>query len=280
MSRPAVTLDFSPDPAEQARLAGKRLVTTDLDSAQIAALPRAAREAAFFSAKVQDARVLATLKAEAQKALDLTGNDSRAAFVANMRKLIGGQRGNVANLQGDSGQLTDITSGRRLGLIYDHQLTEARARATWLREQTPALLDEYPCQELVRVRASRNPRGDWQERFLAAGGKPSRSGRPIARKDDPVWKNLSRFGSPYPPFDYGSGMGVRNVDREESIAEGVIAAGDVIAPTAASHEWEVEHEWHDADPQTKDLLLDFMQEHFGNAVRSTADGRLILKPRP
>lgn len=92
MSRPAVTLDFSPDPAEQARLAGKRLVTTDLDSAQIAALPRAAREAAFFSAKVQDARVLATLKAEAQKALDLTGNDSRAAFVANMRKLIGGQR--------------------------------------------------------------------------------------------------------------------------------------------------------------------------------------------
>lgn len=95
-----------------------------------------------------------------------------------------------------------------------------------------------------------------------------------------MWKNLSRFGSPYPPFDYGSGMGVRNVDREESIAEGVIAAGDVIAPTAASHEWEVEHEWHDADPQTKDLLLDFMQEHFGNAVRSTADGRLILKPRP
>jgi hypothetical protein len=272
-------LDFSPDPAAQARLARKRLVTTDLDSAQIAALPRAAREAAFFSAKVQDARTLAALKSQVQQALDLTGNDTRAAFVANMRKLIGGATGNVANLQGDSGQLTDITSGRRLGLIYDHQLTEARARSAWLREQTPALLDEYPCQELVRTRPSRHPRSDWGDRWAAAGGQTF-GVRMIARKDDPVWESLSRFGTPYPPFDYGSGMGLRNMDRETSVALGVIQAADIIEPTATGHEWQVEHEWKDADPQTRDTLLDYMREHFGDAVKEVTDKdgstRLVL----
>ncbi len=274
-------LDFSPNPAEQQRLARKRIVTTDLDSAQIAALPRAAREAAFFSAKVQDARTLGAMKSELQRALDLTGNDSRAAFVANMRKIIGGGRvtDTVANIQGDSGKLTDITSGRRLGLIYDHQLTEARNRATWLREQTPALLDEYPCQELVRVRVSKNPRSDWAERWAAAGGQ-TYGGRMIAKKDSPVWEALSRFGTPYPPFDYGSGMGVRNVDRETSVALGVIKAADAVEPTATGHEWKVEHEWKDADPQTKELFLDFMREHFQGAVKEVTDKdgstRLVL----
>jgi hypothetical protein len=31
--------------------------------------------------------------------------------------------------------------------------------------------------------------------------------RMIARKDSPIWEALSRFGTPYPPFDFNSGCG-------------------------------------------------------------------------
>ncbi len=44
----------------------------------------------------------------------------------------------------------------------------------------------------------------------------------IALKSDAVWTNLSRFGRPYPPFDYGSGMGVEDVDRDEAIELGLL----------------------------------------------------------
>ncbi len=44
----------------------------------------------------------------------------------------------------------------------------------------------------------------------------------VALKSDPVWTKISRFGHPYPPFDWGSGMGVEDVSREDAIALGVI----------------------------------------------------------
>lgn len=39
---------------------------------------------------------------------------------------------------------------------------------------------------------------------------------------DPIDAKISRFGVPYPPFDFGSGMGVEDVSREDAIALGVI----------------------------------------------------------
>lgn len=38
----------------------------------------------------------------------------------------------------------------------------------------------------------------------------------IALKSDRVWTNFSRFGRPYPPSDFGSGMGVEDIDRDEA----------------------------------------------------------------
>lgn len=42
----------------------------------------------------------------------------------------------------------------------------------------------------------------------------------------PVWTAISRFGRPYPPFDFGSGMGTRDVERDEAERLGVIAPGE------------------------------------------------------
>ncbi len=60
------------------------------------------------------------------------------------------------------------------------------------------------------------------------------NGRMIARKDDPVWDQLGSsalfedgLDNPYPPFAFNSGMGIREVPREECVALGVIEADEV-----------------------------------------------------
>ena len=37
----------------------------------------------------------------------------------------------------------------------------------------------------------------------------------VALKEDPVWTRISRFGQPWPPFDFNSGMGVEDVSHDE-----------------------------------------------------------------
>ena len=81
-------------------------------------------------------------------------------------------------------------------------------------------LDFYPCYELIRIRRARQPR-DWKSRWTAAGGKLY-GGKMIAEVNDPVWAKISRFGNPYPPFDFNSGMGLRDVSRGEAVKCGAI----------------------------------------------------------
>lgn len=55
---------------------------------------------------------------------------------------------------------------------------------------------------------------------MEAGGKLY-DGRMIALRNDPIWRGISRFGSPVPPFDFNSGMGLEEVNRFEAEALGV-----------------------------------------------------------
>jgi hypothetical protein len=72
--------------------------------------------------------------------------------------------------------------------------------------------------------------------WVRAGGRLF-DGRMIARTDDPIWLKtideggFNRFGNPFPPFDYGSGMWTRSVARSEAIALGVITGADQVQPT-------------------------------------------------
>jgi hypothetical protein len=52
----------------------------------------------------------------------------------------------------------------------------------------------------------------------------------IARKNDPIWEKISRFGEPYPPFDYNSGMWTRDISRAEAMELGVIDRDTLINP--------------------------------------------------
>jgi hypothetical protein len=77
--------------------------------------------------------------------------------------------------------------------------------------------------------ARRVPRGDWKQRWAEAGGRLY-GGRMIALKTDPVWVNLNRFGVPYPPYDYGSGMGVMDIDRDAAVKLGLIGETEKLTP--------------------------------------------------
>lgn len=59
--------------------------------------------------------------------------------------------------------------------------------------------------------------------------------RMVALKNSPVWMAISRFGRPYPPFDFGSGMGLIDIERDEAEALGLLAPGDQVEPSPAGY---------------------------------------------
>lgn len=116
-------------------------------------------------------------------------------------------------------KLTDITSSRRLGLIFDFQQERLSAQLFLAQGEDEDHAWAFPCLELIRVSQRMVPR-DWRERWKEAGGKLY-DGRMIALRNDPIWRKISRFGSPVPPFDFNSGMGLEEVDRFEAEGLGI-----------------------------------------------------------
>ena len=136
------------------------------------------------------------------------------------------------------GTIADLSSFKRINLVIEHNRTEAASYGQYVAGQNDAVLDAYPAQELVRFEDRKEPR-DWVQTWRAAGGRVFPGGdegtlnnyRLIAAKDDPIWSAISRFGQPWPPFDFGSGMGLRDVSRLEAEQLGVIAPGQTVAAT-------------------------------------------------
>lgn len=212
------------------------LFPTNMGSAEIRELDAAIRRQSVFSARTTDAQYLqsighvvdgllqgefneATGRAMLQDVLDLLGYDPATGFPGDGLEIP----------PAELGSLRDLSSERRVRLILD---TQERMAANYGRRREG--MDDiarwqFPAYELVRIFDREEERGDWQRRFVMAGGELV-EGRMIARKDDPVWDSLGSsafftdgLDNPYPPFAWGSGMGWRSVPREEAIALGVIA---------------------------------------------------------
>jgi hypothetical protein len=216
------TATTSPWKAAVDRFSEKTAVGSRLRSAEWADMPIALRERAFFSAGVDQARTLSAMREKVVQGLDQSRPGgigmNRARFVADMRNLLGAA-------PGDSGSLTDITSTRRLNLIWDFQTADAHGFASQKADMDPDRLDAFPAYRLLRVESRRVPR-DWYTRWGDAGAKVGWVGASktemVALKTSPIWIALSRFGKPWPPFDYSSGMGLDDVDRDEAEALGLL----------------------------------------------------------
>lgn len=225
---PNLNISLAPDRAAVEKFEARKATPSKMTSAEWARVAPAIREKCFFSARVNDAETLGKMRELIGKAVDTAKRNPDEAlvtqekFISEMKSYLRGRGYDV-----DGTALTDIASRRRLSLIYKMNYDEAREYAKYTRGQDSDALFMYPAQEFLRVEPRRVPRTDWQTRWRAAGGKIY-GGRMIALKSSDVWKNLSRFDRPYPPFDFGSGMGVEDIDRDEAIALGLLPADEPV----------------------------------------------------
>lgn len=238
----------------------KQVVASGMSSRDWEEVSDSIRDQAFFTAKVTHAQHVSDLKRSCLQVLNgsrkkvknlhhslskeelvavdpVTGITRGDESVLMSRDMVIHEMRQVALERGlePTGPRTieDIRHANRIALIVDMQTQTAYNRAYWESGNDPVVLDMWPAQELVRDEPRMKER-DWVTRWLNAADVVgwegvAENGEWIARKDSPIWVELSRFGRPYPPFDFNSGMGIRDVDRETAENLGLIREDEHIA---------------------------------------------------
>ena len=199
----------------------KNLVThPDLTSDDWASISTGIKDRAFFSSRVESVRFLDVCRTRIAELLDGARNQdgaitSRAQVVSDIMRAA-----RESGIATGTGKLTDPSSVSRANVIIDTNAGMAAGYTAAIQSNTFGARLAFPAQELIRIEERQVPR-NWSTRWTAAGGHLYQ-GRMIAMKEDPVWTKISRFGTPYPPFDFNSGMGVEDVSFEEAVELGVI----------------------------------------------------------
>ena len=208
----------------------KALVGSKLDSSQWNQIQAGFRNRAFFSSRVAEVNILAAMR---DKVREYSEGETD---ISKIRMKI---REDLQTLKydpkGDKGTIHDLFSQARLDVIIKTNVAQARGYMQYAEGMSPGAFAAFPAQEFTRIAHRRNQRQDWPQRWAKAGGK-TYGGKMIALKDDPVWERLSVFGNPFPPLDWGSGMGVLDVDRKTAIQLGLISDEELRGKTAALRE--------------------------------------------
>ena len=198
----------------------KNLVASGISSAKWSEVNAALRDRAFFSSRVESLKFLQTCRSLIANMLENKPSDeksitSRAKVVSEIM-----QAARAAGISYGTNSVTDPGSMQRANLIIDTNAAMAAGYASAIQSNTFGARLAFPAQELVRIEPRKVPR-NWPYKWRNKGGKIY-SGRMIALKEDPIWSKISAFGNPYPPFDFNSGMGVRDVSYDEALSLGVI----------------------------------------------------------
>ena len=260
-------------------------------------IPAEIRDAAFWSARTPFVDYLAQTSDMIQRLVqpdvrvmdDVAGatvpgeSISPAQVRAKMKQLLEGLSYRPA--AADAGGLKDLSSDQRINLIIDTQLSMQRGKGSGMASQNPTTLKLFPADELWRAIYPRIKARDWQTRWnnaradldddTTATYAVNPAGPFVALKNDPIWTEISAFGNPYPPFDYNSGMRVRDVGRAKAIRLGVLAPDQTVQPVSNPA----------AAPQAMSLanvpaeLITALQQAFGGRASVSGD-RLTLAPAP
>ena len=202
----------------------KHIRSEGYTAAQALVLESQIRERSFWSSGVNNAKLLAEIKGCISDTLD--GKLSKEESLIKMYEAISAS--GYKTPSGKEGGLHDLLSDRRQKIILNTNIEMAQG---YMRKaEALENLEIFPCQELVRGRASKVPR-NWKNIWAANGGK-FYGGRMIAKTTDPIWKNINDFGNDYPPFKWNSGMTVEHIDREEAVELGVITPKELLGEAA------------------------------------------------
>lgn len=284
-----------------AKISAKTPVGSTLRTADWERVPLALRERAQFSAGVESVRLLQAVQDRIAGQIKLQreqlgeGKEAtfdRSSFIDAIRE-IGRDEGLTPQDPSKVGGLQDITSIPRLGLIYDMQTAQAQGFARWKLDQSEGALLLYPAQEFRRVEGRKNPREDWPERFAKAAQAvgdvdalrvQQETGRMIALRNSGLWSALSRFGTPWPPFDFGSGMGLEDIDRDEAVALGLIGPNEIID----SAEQDFNDDLQASAKGLSEDSLGQLKKSFGQQIKIEGDaiwwkgdrkGKALVKPK-
>jgi hypothetical protein len=253
----------------------KQLVTSGLSSQEIEKVFTGLKRRAFFSSKIQAVRFLQT--AQKQVADYLAANPridgaitSRASAISEIMA-----KAREEGIDTGTGKLTDPGSVSRAKVIVDTNAGLARGYVSHVQQSSTGARLSSPALELLRVE-SRQTRRNWTSKWTDNGGKLYGT-RMIALKEDPVWTKISRFGVPYPPFDYGSGMGTRSVDYDTCLQLGVITEdykpeGDIVENFNAKVEVELDFKGED------DPAWQFIKKSFGDQI-TYKDGKITWQDK-
>jgi len=137
------------------------------------------------------------------------------------------------------GTILDFTSDIRLDLFIRTAVRMAHGFYDWKQSQIESVLLMWPAAEFYRAEEW-DEANNWRELWMAAGGKifPGDADVPgdrmIALKNSTVWERVNMFGLPHPPFDFNSGMDVRDIDADEAERLGLIKPSDSVKPQTRS----------------------------------------------
>lgn len=219
---------IAPLPYDEAvqKLGDQSVVGSTFTSSEWSDLPVELRDNAFFSSRVESARVLQRAKdlladylagntVMADNGQPMLSAGSRAAFVAQMQDFLA-KEGAVRT----TGNITDITSEKRLGLIFDVKTRQAQDFGYWKQGMDPDVLSEFPAARFIRVRDVKEPR-ELHERFQDQA----------YLKTDPIWwlEINKDFGVPWGPWGWGCGHDVEDVDRDEAESLHLLKPGQHLA---------------------------------------------------
>jgi hypothetical protein len=212
----------------------RSLLPTTGGSADLRTLEAAVKRRSMMSATVDLASRLQRF-ADGVDAV-LRGDASEAEVRAGLKAMLADE-----GYQPDpekAGGLQDLGSSARLNLIIETNVATAEGLGRHVQGLQPDVLDEYPAQELFDAAPGGEHRRDWAERWRKAGGEFI-GPRMVALKSDRVWERLGDpslfpdgLGNPYPPYAFSSKWDVRDIDRDETVALGLLKPGETVTPPA------------------------------------------------
>lgn len=255
-----LTIDSNTPLAQALRLAQDRgLLPTSMGSRELSELLQRMEERLFFSARTSNLWYVDQLAKLVQRYVQGEGRDNDLAKLrVEARDLLalagytpeGGFPGDEALgiPPATAGSLRDLSSEKRLNLIFETQAQMMRGLGLKLRGITRA--ESHPAWELVRYKHAREIEWerDWLKRWKEAadnvewqgvlGGQTSASAedgragalpsRMVALKSSPIWRALGSsalfadaLNVDHPPFAFNSGMGWREVKWKEAQALGL-----------------------------------------------------------